>query len=62
MADLFNVFNRCHELRRNDKAWGTYYYYGEGHSRNSFTPAARPYNLNEILVPFVARFGIRFQF
>jgi hypothetical protein len=62
MADFFNITNVSHELRRNDKNWGTYYYYGEGDSRNSFTPQPRPGNLTEILVPFVARFGIRFQF
>jgi hypothetical protein len=62
MADMFNVFNSKLENRRNQKTWGTYYYYGPGDPNNYFRRDADAYALNEILNPRVVRLGVRFQF
>jgi hypothetical protein len=62
MADIFNVLNLKLENRRYQKSWGTYYYYGDGDSRNYFSPSLDAYSLNEVLNPRVMRLGIRFQF
>ncbi len=36
MADLFNAFNSTHQLRRYQRDWGNFYYYGANDSRNYF--------------------------
>ncbi len=62
MADCFNILNSMLENRRYQKSWGTYYFYGEGDSRNYFNPDLSAYTLNELLNPRVLRFGVRFTF
>jgi hypothetical protein len=62
MADAFNVLNSAIINRRYDENEGTYYYYGAGDPRNYFAPYAHYFEANEILNPFIARFGVRFQF
>jgi len=62
MADLFNALNSKHENRRYQREWGTFYWYGEGNSRNRFREDLDANTLNEILNPRIIRFGIRFQF
>ena len=62
MADLFNAFNSKFELRRYQKSWGTFYFYGENDSRNWFRPSTTAYSLDGILNPRVLRLGVRFQF
>ncbi len=62
MADLFNVFNAKTELRRTQKSWGTYYYYGPDDPRNYFRPSPTAYALDAVLLPRVLRLGVRFQF
>jgi hypothetical protein len=60
MADAFNVTNAAIINRRYDRYEGTYYIHSDGST--SFVPYAFNYTVNEILNPFIARFGIRFQF
>jgi hypothetical protein len=62
MADIFNVFNNSVVTGRNSKYWGRFYYYGEGYYRNRFVTEPRPYQVNDVLAPFIARFGVRFEF
>jgi hypothetical protein len=61
MADAFNVLNSAIINRRYDNNEGTYYIYADS-SKNRFAPYASKYKINEILNPFIARFGVRFQF
>ncbi len=60
MADAFNVTNAAIINRRYDMNEGTYYIYTDG--TTSFSPYAHNYMVNEILNPFIARLGVRFQF
>ncbi len=60
MADVFNALNSAIINRRYDKSEGTYTIYPDGST--SFVPYANNYVVNEILNPFIARFGVRFQF
>lgn len=62
MVDIFTVFNKSITLDRNNKYWGRYYYCGEGHSKTRFRTEPYPYDITDILSPFIARFGIRFEF
>jgi hypothetical protein len=62
MADAFNVLNTAVINRRYDQNEGTYYYYGAGDPANYFAPYAHTFEPNEILNPFIARLGVRFQF
>ena len=66
MADLFNVTNAAIINRRYDQRLGTLYVYGKDEAGNVtdyvFKPYALDYVVNEILNPFIARFGVRFQF
>jgi hypothetical protein len=56
MADAFNVLNSAIINRRYDKNEGTYYV-----NSGVLSKYANNYKVNEILNPFIARFGIRFQ-
>ena len=56
MADAFNALNSAIINRRYDQNEGTYYTVS-GH----FSKYANNYKINEILNPFIARFGVRFQ-
>ncbi len=58
MVDVFNVLNSSVAIRRYQRYYGTYYYYGEGNPNNRLVPYAYTYQLNEILNPRVIRFGI----
>ncbi len=60
MADAFNVTNAATINRRYDRNEGTYYINSDGST--FFQPYANYYRVNEILNPFIARFGVRFQF
>ena len=57
MADAFNVLNSAIINRRYDRNEGTYYA-----ATGIFRPFANNFRINEILNPFIARFGVRFQF
>ncbi len=57
MADAFNVLNSAIINRRYDRNEGTYYA-----ATGVFRPYANNFRINEILNPFIARFGVRFQF
>jgi len=59
MADGFNILNSSIINRRYDRYEGTLYVY-EDHT--TFVPYVNNYKVNEIMNPFIARFGIRFQF
>jgi hypothetical protein len=52
--------------RRYDNNLGHLYIYGKDASGNvtdyTFAPYALDYVVNEVLNPFIARFGVRFQF
>lgn len=56
MADAFNALNSAIINRRYDMSEGTYYV-----TQNKFTKYANRFKINEILNPFIARFGVRFQ-
>jgi len=60
MADAFNVLNSAIINRQYDNREGTYTIAANG--TTTFAPYANNNKVNEILNPFVARFGIRFQF
>jgi hypothetical protein len=60
MADAFNVLNSAIINRQYDNNEGTYTIAADG--TTTFAPYANNNKVNEILNPFVARFGIRFQF
>jgi len=45
--------------RRYDNNEGTYRIYSD---HTTYSPYANKFRVNEILNPFVARFGVRFQF
>jgi hypothetical protein len=66
MADAFNVTNAATINRRYDMNAGTLFVYGKDSSGNInnyvFEPYAFNYVVNEILNPFIARLGVRFQF
>ncbi len=62
MVDAFNIFNKSMVLNTEGEYWGRYYYYGPGSSRNYFRPDSHPNEVNDVLSPFVVRFGIRFEF
>jgi hypothetical protein len=66
MADFFNVTNAATINRRYDRNEGTLYIYERDESGNitdySFSPYAFNHAVNEIMNPFIARFGVRFQF
>jgi hypothetical protein len=62
MADLFNVINSTREIRRYQRDWGNFYYYGAGDSRNYFREATTAFTFYEALNPRVLRLGVRFQF
>jgi hypothetical protein len=66
MADAFNVTNAATINRRYDRNEGDLYVTGRDESGNItsyyFKPYAFNYTVNEIMNPFVARFGVRFQF
>jgi hypothetical protein len=62
MIDLFNVFNSSTVLDKTSSSWGSFYYYGPGSSRNRFSSASHPNEITDILSPFIARFGVRFEF
>ena len=62
MFDLFNALNGKHEIRRYNKEWGRFYYYGQDDSRNYFAPRNPAFTLYEVLNPRVLRLGVRFQF
>ena len=59
MADAFNVLNGACINRRYDNNEGTYRIYSD---HTTYSPYANKFRVNEILNPFVARFGVRFQF
>jgi hypothetical protein len=59
MADAFNVLNNACINRRFDKNEGTYRIYSD---HTTYSAYANKFRVNEILNPFVARFGVRFQF
>ncbi len=56
MADAFNVLNSATVLSRYDRREGSYYI-----ASAKFVPYTQKFKIYEILNPFVARFGIRFQ-
>jgi len=60
MADFFNVTNAATINRRYNMNEGTYYIYPNG--TTGFEPYAFNNVVNEIMNPFIARFGVRFQF
>jgi hypothetical protein len=60
MADAFNATNAAIINRRYDRNEGTYYIYPNGIT--SFVPYPFNYTVAQILNPFIARFGVRFQF
>jgi hypothetical protein len=60
MADAFNVTNAAIINRRYDMFEGTYYINSQ--TGNTFVPYPLNYTVNEILNPFIARLGVRFQF
>jgi hypothetical protein len=62
MADAFNIFNKGIILNTTGENWGRYYYYGPGSSRNFFRPDSHPDEVNDVLSPFIIRFGVRFEF
>ncbi len=62
VVDLFNALNSKLENRREEKDWGQYYYRGPNDPNNHFESEPDAYRLSEVLNPFVARFGIRFEF
>jgi hypothetical protein len=66
MADFFNITNAAIINRRYDQRLGTMYVYGKDASGNitdyTFSPYSHDYTVNEVLNPFIARFGVRFQF
>jgi hypothetical protein len=66
MADFFNVTNAAIINRRYDQRIGTMYVYGKDEAGNitdfTFSPYSLNYVPNEVLNPFIARFGVRFQF
>ncbi|MDH7513763.1 MAG: carboxypeptidase regulatory-like domain-containing protein [Clostridiales bacterium] len=62
MADFFNANNAATAIRRYQKNHGTYYYYGEGSASNRFVAEPTFNRLNEIINPFVVRFGVRFSY
>jgi hypothetical protein len=67
MADAFNLFNSAIIDGRYGQYEGDYYMPilnpdGSVNTPGFFVPYANNYRVNEILNPFVARFGVRFQF
>ncbi len=62
MLDLFNAFNMTTAIRRYQRSYGTYHWYGVGDARNRLVPDPNYFRLNEIINPRVLRFGIRFAF
>ncbi len=62
MVDAFNVFNKGIVLNTTGENWGRYYYYGPDSPKNFFRPDSHPNEVNDILDPFIVRFGIRFEF
>jgi len=59
-ADLFNALNQIPVLRQNDNSYGTFRYYADGSTRYD-VPSATNFKANEIMNPFLFRFGVRFQ-
>lgn len=62
MLDVFNLFNSDTILRRYQKSYGTYYYYGEGDPANYWKPDANAYRVDGVMNPRVMRLGVRFTF
>jgi hypothetical protein len=60
MADAFNVLNSAIINRRYDQREGTYTINANGTTK--FSTYANNFTVNELLNPFIARFGVRFQF